>query len=74
MERPVNLRSILKKKNIRQIDLARHLGVTQRAVCGWVGRNSIPKPYLLRAAARLDVSLVDLAVLEGKRQDTGTER
>ena len=65
-----NLEKTLKKKNIRQIDLARKLGVSKERVNNWVRGKSYPNTFgLLKAISIfLDVPIEEL-FFNGKRKN-----
>ncbi|MCG8319855.1 MAG: helix-turn-helix transcriptional regulator [Cytophagales bacterium] len=67
--KPFNrIRVILAEKNMRNIDLARNLGVTEATVSRWVNNESQPKTDMFyKIAEVLEVDLPDLIVsIKGK--------
>lgn len=67
--KPFNrIRVILAEKNMRNIDLARSLGVTEATVSRWVNNESQPKTDMFyKIAEALEVDLPDLIIsIRGK--------
>jgi transcriptional regulator with XRE-family HTH domain len=56
-----NLRALLFKKKLRQLDLAKAIGASKSAVSSWLTMNTWPSPEQLDAIADyLEVSVYDL--------------
>ena len=56
-----NLNKILKRKNIKEIDLAQHLGVTRQCVNRWTHNINYPnKKYIKAISDFLNVSIEEL--------------